>query len=613
MTLSQTNRLIRIATPLGNDAFIVASFSGTEEISELFEFELQLVSKQNNITFGQLAGKNVTVAIRSSDGSERFFNGIITAFTPMQVAARDNLSRYHAVMTPSVWLLTQCMDCRIFQNKSAPDIIKEVLGLSALGQKGIVQPIDFRLKLSGAYQPRELCVQFNETDFDFISRLCETEGIFYFFEHENGRHTLIFADSPDTHKPHLAGEKQTVPFQATLGGVLDREVIISLRVDNRLTTSRYTARDYNFIRPQNDTTVQRAARQAQPKTQGELYEYPGGYTKVSGHGVPLAQVRMQAEEALALTLKGQSNCRGFAPGYTFKLADFPLTQANGKTYVFIKVRHEAKQAFTNNNGGEDAYNNFFFCLPGQTPFRPRRKTVKPMIASSQTAIVTGPEAEEIHTDKYGRVKVKFHWDRRTDKHKDGNMSCWIRVAQNQAGAGWGALHIPRVGQEVIVNFVDGDPDRPIITGCVYHGMNLPPYDLPVDRTKTTLKSDSTKNGGGGFNEICFEDLTGHEDFFTHAAKDRNEVVENDKSTQVKGNQLIKVEKSRAVTVASGNEIVTVQSGMRHVSVQSNEQHANAADFCHKISGDYTLKVSGNITINAGGLVTINGAKIILNG
>ena len=286
---------------------------------------------------------------------------------------------------------------------------------------------------------------------------------------------------------------------------------------------------------------------------------------------------------------------------------------NSKEYVFIKVRHEARQAFTSHAEGEDLYKNIFTCIPSQTPFRPQRKTAKPMIVSSQTAIVTGPEAEEIHTDKHGRIKVKFHWDRRKDNKKDGNLSCWIRVSQGWAGARWGAMQIPRVGHEVLVNFLDGDPDRPIITGCVYHGLNRPPYDLPAEKTKSTIKSDSTQKGGGNFNEIRFEDFKGKEEFFTHAAKDQNQVVKNDLSTEVKRNQLVKVEQNRAVTVTSGNEIATVQRGMRDVSVKSNEKHTNSANFEHNVSGHYTLKVNGNITISASGRVTINGAKIILNG
>lgn len=612
MALSQKDRLIRIATPLGDDAFIVLSFAGIEEISEAFNFKLELASERSDITFDQLAGKNVTVSIRSSDGSERFFNGIIVAFAPSEVSENEGYSKYTAVMKPNLWLLTQCYDCRIFQDTSVPDIIKQVLGQGALGAKGIKVKIDHRQDLSGSYSPREYCVQYNESDFDFISRLCEEEGIYYFFEHENGKHTLVFADAPDKHQPCASGQKATVGFQKTMGANLSNEVINAFKENKKLTTGKYTARDYNFTIPDTDQTVSQATENTSPGGQGEKYEYPGRYDKSSGQGKTLAKIRMQASDVQMHTLEGRSNCRTFIAGYRFGLKDHPVKSLNGKEYVFTKVRHEGRQEFTTGNTSGDIYFNIFFCIPHSVPYRPLQKTDRPLIASSQTAVVTGPKAEEIHTDKHGRVKVKFFWDRRTDTNGDGNMSCWIRVSQNWAGGKWGGMHIPRVGQEVIVNFLDGDPDRPIITGRVYHGKNLPPYDLPAEKTKSTIMSSSSK-GGGNYNEIRFEDKKGSEEVFTHAAKDQNEIVENDMSTQVKNNQLIKVEKNRTISVNSGNEVLTVKSGMRDVSVKSNEKHANSANFSHNVSGNYTLKVDGNITIDASGLVKISGAKVIING
>jgi type VI secretion system secreted protein VgrG len=312
------------------------------------------------------------------------------------------------------------------------------------------------------------------------------------------------------------------------------------------------------------------------------------------------------------TFSGRSNCRGFSAGSTFTLKGLPIKTIDNTTYVLTRVRHDARQHLTSGSD-EDRYGNQFVCLSRAIAFRPPRNHPKPMIGGSQVAIVTGPKQEEIHTDKYGRVKVRFFWDRRSDQQGDGNMSCWIRVSQAWAGAKYGALYLPRVGQEVIVSFLDGDPDRPIITGRVYNSKNQPPYDLPAEKTKSTIRTSSTKQGRGNFNEIRFEDLTGSEELFTHAAKDQNEIVQNDMSTQVKNNQRIEVHNNRALTVIDGNEEITIQSGGRKVSVQGNETHTNAADFTQKVSGDLKLKVNGNISIDASGLVTINGAKIILNG
>ena len=612
MALSQKDRLIRIATPLGDNTFIVLSMDAIEKMSELFNIKLELASERSDITFDMLAGKNVTLSVRSSNKTERFFNGIIVAFSPAQVAEKDGYSKYNAIVQPAMWLLSECYDCRIFQDKSVPDILREVLGDGSLGAKGVKVKIDHRLDLSGSYSPREFCVQYNESDLNFISRLCEEEGIFYFFENENGKHTLVFGDAPTNHKPHIAGKKEKIRYQKTSGGNLKDEVITALQQHKKLTIGKYAARDYNFTIPDTDMTVTRDTQQNSPKGQGEQYEYPGGYEKTNSQGKRLAKIRMEASDVRIHTLQGRSNCRGFVPGYKFSLEKHPLKSLNGKSYVFTMVRHEARQDFTSSGTGGDSFSNIFSCIPHKVPFRPSRRADRPLIVSSQTAIVTGPTAEEIHTDKHGRVKVKFFWDRRTDQNKDGNMSCWIRVSQNWAGGKWGAMHIPRVGQEVIVNFLDGDPDRPIITGRVYHGQNKPPYDLPAEKTKSTIMSNSSK-GGQNYNEIRFEDLKDQEEIYTHAAKDQNEVVENDMSTDVKNNQTIKVEQNRALTVSYGNETITVSSGSRDVKVKSNENHSNSANFSHKVSGNYTLKVNGNITIDASGIVKISGAKVLING
>lgn len=609
MTLLQTDRLIRIATALGEAAFVVRAFTGAETVSGLFSFELVLASTRDDITFAQLAGKNTTVAIGSADGEQRFFNGIITAFAPGKSPDNEGFSEYRATLQPAAWLLTRSVDCRIFQDKSVPQILQEVLESAA--QKGIGSPIAHRMALSGSYDPRPICIQFNETDLGFIERLCAAEGIFFFFEHANGRHTMVFGDRPEAHSP-LAGGSQVVSFQSTTGGLADRETLFHLQPENRLTSGKYMARDYNFTIPAVDMTVGCATHHRDPAGTGVIYEYPGDYSQPSGRAEVLAAARIEAEDARRQTFTGSSNCRRFAAGCRFTLKDHPVKAVDNADYVLTRVQHNARQHLTSGSD-PDHYDNRFVCLPLALAFRPSRNVPKPMIGGSQVAVVTGPEGEEIHTDKYGRVKVRFFWDRRADQKGDGNMSCWIRVSQAWAGAKYGALYLPRVGQEVIVTFLDNDPDRPIITGRVYNSHNMPPVDLPAEKTRSTLKSSSSKKGQGNFNEIRFEDRTGAEEFFTHAAKDQNEVVQNDMTTEVKHDQRIDVHNNRAVTVIDGKETLTIQSGGRAVSVQADETHTNAADFTHKVSGNFKLRVNGNITLDASGLVTINGAKIILNG
>jgi type VI secretion system secreted protein VgrG len=611
MALSQNERLIRIATPLGDDAFIVKSFSGTEVISKAFRFEIKLVSERNDITFDDLAGQNVTVTIRSGD-EDRYFNGMIIAFSQAQISKSEAYSTYFAVMVPTLWAHTEYCDCRIFQDKTVDQIIESVLKEPSPG--GVKVPtIDFEIHLSGTFVKRAYCVQYNESNFDFISRLCEEEGICSFFKHNNGHHILVFTNKPDTHALcPISLKGGTVQYRENTGGYREEEAIDLLQPNRKLTTGKYSARDYNFTLSKNDLSVDKKTQTGKTTSQGEIYEYPGGYEVTASQGNNLADIRMQVHDAKIYNIHGQSNCRGFTPGYKFKLDKFSMDEMNGKEYLLLKVRHSASQSLNTADSDSDTYVNAFYCMPHDVPFRSERITRKPKIVSSQTAIVTGPKTEEIHTDNYGRVKVRFHWDRR-DTKEDGNMSCWIRVSQNWAGDKWGAMHIPRVGQEVIVNFLDGDPDRPIITGRVYRANNMPPYDLPKDKTKSTIMSSSTKNGKGRFNEICFEDSKGKEEIFTHAARNQKEEVENDMSTEVNNNQEIKVKNNRSITVASGNEAVAIESGSRDVTVKSNESHTNSANFDHKVSGNYTLKVNGNITIDASGIVKISGAKIILNG
>ncbi len=611
MNLSQTGRLIRIATPLGEDTLLVLSFSGAENLSKPFLFDLRMASEKNDITFEQLAGKNVTVAIRSANGGKRFFNGIILEFSPAAVQQSGYAAEYTAVMAPAFWKLKQCHDCRIFQDLSVPDIIRQTLSPSTLGAKGIKEAIEFRMETSGAYLQREFCMQYNESDFDFISRLCEDEGLFYFFEHQNGKHTLVFADTPDIHKPHAAGANETVIFQKSLGGDLDREVITALAVQSRLTVAKYAACDYNFRTPQNPMTVTQKTLQSSACTEGECYQYPGGYRESGFAGAKRALVRMQEQDARMAVIRGVGNCRSFCPGYLFTLQAYPLKSMNGEQYLLTAVIHEAVQEIGTGGGQGDHYDNNFTCIPQKVPFRPERDTPRPVMAGNLSAIVTGPPGNEIYTDTDGHrmVKVQFFFDRRDSASRGGDMSCFIRVAQAWAGSSYGTVFIPRIGQEVIVGFADGDCDRPIITGAVYHGQNKAPHNQASEQTKSVIMTSSSP-GNDGYNEICFEDRAGGEKFQTHAAKDQIQVVENDLTTTIKRHQQIDVAQNRMLNIQK-DETTTINGG-RGVQVQNNERHINLADFLQKVGGSYTLKVNGDLTIDVSGIARLTGAKVIIN-
>jgi type VI secretion system secreted protein VgrG len=574
--ITQESQLVSIETPLGRDTLLLSGFKGHEAISRLFTFHLELVSENHNVPFESIVGENVTLSVLSSDGSECFFNGILSHFSQgrgggEEESSSDTLfSHYTAEMVPWLWMLTQTSDSRIFQNKSVPDIIEQIF--SEYGYT------DYALRLSGSYDPQEYCVQYRETDFNFISRLMEDWGIYYFFEHEPGKHTLVIVDASDENKP--CPGQETARYQVSGGGWDEEDVITSLEVQKRITPAKYTLTDYNFEIPNANLKIEVPAQIKLGPGEREIYDYPGSYSK-RALGDQLTSLRMQEQEAQVTQIEGTSDCRPFKSGFRFRLRDFYRRDMNNKEYLITDVDHEFHQggfhagAPEGAGGSEPSYSNRFGCIPFEVPFRPERKTEKPFVRGTQTAIVTGPAGEEIYTEEHSRVKVQFHWDR--EGKRDENSSCWIRVSQPWAGAGWGSISIPRIGQEVIVDFLEGDPDRPIITGRVYHGQNRPPYGLPAGGVVSGLKSNSTP-GGGGYNEMSMNDTKGEEKITIHAQYDMNTTVEHDQSTVVKsGNRTLSVESGTHTETIQGDSSLSVLSGSRPVSVTGGDYSAVASD------------------------------------
>ncbi len=572
MPLTQENRLISISTPLGDNVLLLKGFKGTEGLSVPYSFELDLVSENNNITFEDIIGKNVTISVVLANGDRRVFNGIVSRFSQDRGAGEtgrgDQLSYYSATMVPWLWLLTRTSDSRIFQALSVPEIVEKIFNETGFS--------DYKILLHDTYEKKEYCVQYQETDFNFVSRLLEQEGIYYFFKHEDGKHVLILADSPEEHKP--CPQQEMARCQPTGGSLLEEDVITNLDKTQEIRIGKYTVNDYNFEMPAADLKVEVSSQNPLGPGERELYDYPAEYS-VRAEGDRLANIRMQAEEAKITTITGSSNCRAFTSGYRFVLADQYREEVN---YVLVSVNHGAHEPVGGSGKGEEAsYTNSFTCIPFDVPYRPPLVTPKPMTGGVQTAIVVGPAGEEIYTDEHGRVKVQFHWDR--EGKKDEKSSCWIRVSQAWAGAGWGAMHIPRIGHEVIVDFLEGDPDRPIITGRVYHGTNNPPYSLPDEKTKSTIKSESSL-GGGGSNEIRFEDKQGEEEIFLHGQKDWAIAIENDKNQTV------------------GND--------EPLSVGSNSTKSGGADQSETIGSNKTIELGANHTetIGAGMSQTVGSNK-----
>lgn len=623
-SISQANRLLRIATPLGPDKLLLRSFTGSEAISELFSFHLDLVSEDHAIDFDSLVGQNVTFGVLLADQQNfRYFNGFISRFAQLPVLGR--LAHYQAEVVPRLWFLTRITDCRIYQNQTVPEIIQDVLERNGVR--------DVELQLQGSYRRREYCVQYRETCYNFIRRLMEQEGIYYYFKHEDGKHTLVLGDSPSAHPP--CPHQETARYEPTAGVGFTREedYVTSWRVQQELRSGRCTATDFNFETPLTSLLSSLESRIRQGgNTSLELYDYPGEYLK-RDEGEREVRLRMEQEEAAHVLIQAAGTCRAFTAGYRFNLADHDRADQNA-SYLLTSVTHTAHEgAFYSGVGGdqEASYDNTFTAIPHSVPFRPARVTPKPVVHGSQTAIVVGPKGEEIYTDKYGRVKVQFHWDRLGQY--DEKSSCWIRVSQPWAGKGWGAMWIPRIGQEVIVDFLEGDPDRPIITGRVYNAVQTPPYDLPAQQTKSTFRSYSSK-GGGGFNEIRFEDKKGSEQIFIYSEgrldlrvkgdsfetiggerhliveKDQFELVKKDQHLQVRGDKNEKVD--GAVSLQAGMTIHQ-KAGQNYALSACSEIHLNAG--CNLVleSGvSLTVKVGGNFIHLSPAGVTIQGALVNIN-
>jgi type VI secretion system secreted protein VgrG len=530
----QATRHIEIDTPLGEDVLLLRRFSGREEISGLFEFDLDLLSDNHEIDFNEIIGQNVTVSMDQKEGGKRYWNGYISRFV-QGVSTSTKFAQYRATMVPWLWFLTRTSDCRIFQDKNVPEIIKQVfndLGFS-----------DIEDRLSGSYQNLIYCVQYRETDFAFVSRLMEKEGIYYYFKHKKGRCTIVLCDSRSNHDPY--GGYEQIDFAPDTDSSVIPERIHAWTVDKQVRSGKFAHTDYNFTKPSTSLMSAEADPKGHAQADYEIYEYPGRYPE-KADGDNYAKVRMQALARPHEICTGESDARGICTGHLFTLAKHPRGDQNRECLVVSTHYQASAGGYETAVEPEESCACSFTAIPGTVQFRTARTTPKPTIHGTQTAVVTGPSGEEIHTDEHGRVKVQFHWDR--EGQFDENSSCWIRVSQQWAGAGWGAMFIPHIGQEVIVDFEEGDPDRPIITGRVYNGNNKPADALPDEKTKSVLRSRND-------NDIVIEDKEG-EKFIQIKQANGNEIYLHEETPDIE----IKQECGNKIHMkASGPDIEITQA------------------------------------------------------
>mgnify|MGYP000117175275 CR=1 FL=1 len=594
-------RLVDCVTPLGDDLWF-RQMSGTEALSVPFELDVTFHSKKTGLSAKSILGKDVTLKIETGAKGVRHFNGICTRFAS---GAREGEHYiYTAKLRPWLWIASRRSDCKIFQFKTVPQIIEEVLA-----------PYGFPLvkKLSKTYRKWDYCVQYQETDLNFVMRLMEHEGIYFYFDHADGSHTLTLIDDMNTHP--LLPEKPSIKYHGiAAAGEVAEEHFNSWDVREEVDSGKYASDDYDFERPSAQLDTMRAQPKGHVHDKYERYEWPGGYVKVP-EGEVYAGVRIETLQSEYERAQGHTTVRTMAPGYKFSLERCPRADQNRQylavaaTYFF---RDNARMS-SGSGDGDATWGITVTSQPTSLPYRPQPLTPKPLTRGPQTAMVVGPAGEEIYTDKYGRVKVHFYWDRYD--HSDQDSSCWIRVSQPWAGQKWGFIHIPRIGQEVIVDFVGGDPDYPIITGRVYNAEQMPPYDLPANKTASGIKSRSTMGGGPcDFNEIRMEDLKGKEQLYVHAQKALDTVVEADESRMVGHNRSTRIgnDDDRFVVnddrhVIQGNQTNQID-GNQDTKVGADQSTTVDANQTNVVHGHRTQTIDGKLNEETGGdhLETVKG-------
>lgn len=592
---TQDDRTIGIETPLGKDKLVLSSFTGEEQLSGLFSFRLTMLSESGDIKASSIVGHNVSFWVRDQEDKQRWFNGIVNGFSYAGYGDRGHMYKAHVV--PWLWLLTRGSDCRVHETNSQKSVREIVDGL--FGDLGMA---DFEWKLKRPPEKREYCVQYRETHFDFVSRLLQEEGIYYYFKHEKGKHQLVLTDHPE-------GVYDAEDAQVTLLGNMSEpestDLLTEWSHEFEYTSGKWAMSDYNFETPSTPLLTNTSSLVSlKGNSKLEFYDFPGEYG-VKGTGSKLLTLRMEEEEASHETVAGGSYCRSFSPGARFTVSKHHVKAEEGKKWVLTAVEHHGNlggQYFGGSSHTDDIYQNSFRCMPANVVFRPPRVLAKPRVMGMQCAKVVGPSGEEIYTDKYGRIKVQFPWDRTGGS--DENSSLWVRVSSAWAGQKWGMVSIPRIGQEVLVSFLEGDPDHPVVTGMLYNAEHMPPYDLPDNKTQSGIKSRSTKSGSDeNFNEIRFEDKKGEEEVYIHAEKDFNCVIENNETRKVghedkdkgdqeidiyndqklkvgmeskAGSQTIDIFKDRKVTLESGNDTLTLKQGNMSVVLKMGNQSTELA-------------------------------------
>jgi type VI secretion system secreted protein VgrG len=572
--LNQSQRTAKLKTPLGEDVLALVRFEGTEGLGELFEYHIEALSKEESIDFDKAIGQSCTVKLDAFNGKERIYDGILTE--ARWIGKKLDYFHYRLVLRPWLWLLGHKADARIFLDKNVIEIIKDVFNKAGF--------TDYDFRTTGDYDKIEYCVQYRETDLAFVCRLMEQFGIYYFFEPSDNKHLLVLADSRSSHKP--IPELPKVPYYP----LVEKDIHVEQHLNDwiwerRFRTGKIQFNDYDYLEPRKDLKAPKEASEKYTHSKLEVYDYPGKYDE-KGKGQKFAQYRLEAEQALDYRRFPEGDAPCLYPGGLVTVEKHPSTAEN-KEYLIVRSshmfssQHYASGGTGTDSGQDQAYYGHFEFLPSDRPFRNLPLTPKPRIYGIQTAKVVvkkGEDGEEISTDEHGRIWVKFHWDREPQK------TCPIRVAQVWSSKQWGGQFIPRVDMEVVVEFLEGDPDRPLVTGCVYNGDNKYPYKLPDNKTQSGLYSDSSK-GHDGYNEFMFDDKANSELIQMHAQKDHKVTILNSEKTEI-GERFTtpKGSPSREHTLKKGDDKLTLNTGDQNIKLELGSQKVEAMQEIHLLVG-----------------------------
>jgi type VI secretion system secreted protein VgrG len=576
-------RLLQAGTPLGAGVLTLQRMAGKEALGRLPEFELGFVSRRGDIKPEEILGKNITWTLELADGAQRYFNGFVTSFADdgesdaglFEAGGKGTVYLYTATVHPWLWFLTRAANCRIFQNLSVPEIVDQVFKDYKFADTKKVQ-------LRADYPKKEFNVQYRESDFNFVCRLLEQEGIYFAFEYDDGKNTLVLMDSQGAHKVTPALE---APFHHDTAALRDKDCYGSWSAEREIQTGKYVVDEFDWMKPRVAMSGDGLPEVRKPHdlAEFEIYDYPGEYDQPA-EGAQYAKTRIEELHTKYETFFGAGNVRRSAPGRLLKLQDHPRRSYNAE-YLLTGVNYAATDGSLASGGEVAMFSCNVVAISSKATFRPGRLTPKPIVQGTQSAIVVGPAGEEIYTDEYGRIKVQFHWDRYSKT--DENSSCWVRVAQPVAGKEWGFVTLPRIGQEVLVDFLEGDPDHPVVIGTLYNGEAKPPWKLPDEKSRSGFKSKSYK--GSGFNELRFEDKAGSEEIYIHAQKDQSALIEHDRIEKI-GNE------SHFIV---GKDALEKLGGDHHIEVAGDRNEKLGGGLSLKIGKDMQAKLGTKLAYDAG--------------